>query len=93
MTANGRVILDMHSNVLAVPGAAVRSDPKGGYYVNVMDTTGNAMRVDVTTGYTDGGLTEVSGDLQPGDRVYLSAPPTRQAGGGPGLFGIRLGGG
>ena len=57
-----------------------------------MDTTGDAVRVDVTTGYTDGGLTEVSGDLQPGDRVYLSAPPTRQ-GGGPNLFGIRLGGG
>lgn len=92
MTANGRIILDMHSNVLAVPGAAVRADPKGGYYVNVMDTTGDAVRVDVTTGYSDGGLTEVSGDLQPGDRVYLSAPPTRQ-GGGPNLFGIRLGGG
>jgi HlyD family secretion protein len=92
MTANGRVILDMHRNVLAVPGAAIRTDPKGGYYVNVVDTTGNAVRVDVTTGYTDGGETEVSGDLQPGDRVYLSTPPTRQSG-GPNLFGIRLGGG
>jgi HlyD family secretion protein len=92
MTANGRIIQDMHNNVLAVPGAAIRTDPKGGYYVNIVDPTGNALRVDVTTGYTDGGLTEVSGDLQPGDRVYLSAPPTRQ-GGGPNLFGIRLGGG
>ncbi len=92
MTANGRVVLDMHSNVLAVPGAAIRTDPKGGYYVNVLDTTGNAVRVDVTTGFTDGGLTEVSGDLQPRDQVYLSAPPTR-ATGGTNLFGIRLGGG
>jgi HlyD family secretion protein len=94
MTANGRIILDEHSNVLAVPGAAVRSDPKGGYYVNVLDTaTGEPVRVDVTTGYTDGGLTEVSGDLQPGDRVYLSQPPAQQQrGGGPGLFGIRIGG-
>ena len=94
MTANGRIILDEHQNVLTVPGAAVRSDPKGGYYVNVLDAaTGEAVRVDVTTGYSDGGLTEVSGDLQSGDRVYLSAPPVRSTGGGPGLFGIRLGGG
>jgi HlyD family secretion protein len=94
MTANGRIILDEHPNVLAVPGAAVRSDPKGGYYVNVEDpATGNAVRVDVTTGYTDGGLTEVSGDLQAGDRVYLSQPPAQQPrGGGGGLFGIRIGG-
>jgi HlyD family secretion protein len=92
MTANGRVILDTHRNVLAVPGGAIRADPKGGYYVNVVDTTGVPIRVDVTTGYTDGGETEVSGDLQPGDRVFLSEPPVRQQQGG-GLFGIRLGGG
>jgi HlyD family secretion protein len=93
MTANGRVVLDTHSNVLAVPGAAIRTDPKGGYYVNVLDTaTGEPVRVDVTTGFTDGGLTEVSGDLQPGDRVYLSTPPATQQRGGPGLFGIRIGG-
>ena len=48
--------------------------------MNVVDTTGDAVRVDVTTGYTDGDLTEVSGDLQPGERVYLSEPPARQAG-------------
>jgi HlyD family secretion protein len=91
MTANGRVVLDTHRNVLAVPGAAIRTEPNGGYYVNVLDTaTGEPVRVDVTTGYTDGGLTEVSGDLQPGDRVFLSEPPARQQQGG--VFGaIRLG--
>jgi HlyD family secretion protein len=93
MTANGRVILDTHHNVLAVPGAAIRSDPKGGYYVNIVDANGEPFRVDVITGFTDGSLTEVSGDLQTGDRVYLTEPPVRQQGGGPGLFGIRLGGG
>ena len=92
MTANGRVILDEHANVLAVPGAAIRTDPQGGYYVDVLDSAGEAQRVDVTTGYSDGDLTEVSGNLQPGDRVYLSQPPVRQTG-GPNLFGIRLGGG
>jgi HlyD family secretion protein len=93
MTANGRVILDTHANVLAVPAAAIRSDPKGGYYVNIVDTNGEPFRVDVLTGYTDGSLTEVNGDLQSGDRVYLNEPPVRQQQGGPGLFGIRLGGG
>ncbi len=92
MTANGSVILDTHSNVLAVPGAAIRTDPKGGYYVNIVDANGQPFRVDVTTGYTDGNLTEVNGDLQPGDRVYLTQPPTRQLG-GPNLFGVRVGGG
>jgi HlyD family secretion protein len=93
MTANGRVILDTHQNVLAVPGAAIRTDPQGGYYVNIVDANGEPFRVDVTTGFSDGNLTEVSGDLQPGDRVYLTQPPVRQQPGGPGLFGIRLGGG
>ena len=92
MTANGRVILDTHHNVLAVPAAAIRTDPKGGYYVNIVDSSGEPFRVDVITGYTDGSLTEVDGDLQPGDRVYLSQPPVRQPQGGPGPFGIRIGG-
>jgi RND family efflux transporter MFP subunit len=94
MSANVRIILDEHSNVLAVPGGAVRQDAQG-YYVNTVDqTTGNAVRVNVTTGYTDGNLTEVSGNLQPNERVYISAPPAAQArGGGLNLFGLRLGGG
>ena len=91
MSANVRIILDSHTNVLAVPGAAVRTDAKG-YYVNVMDQAGNAQRVDVTTGYTDGGLTEVSGNLQAGERVFTSAPPAPQQNRGLNLFGVRVGG-
>ena len=92
MSANIRIILDTHTNVLAVPGGAVRTDAQG-YYVNAVDPAGTgATRVDVTTGYTDGDLTEVSGNLQPNQRVYISAPPTRQQGGGFNLFGVRLGG-
>jgi HlyD family secretion protein len=92
MSANTRIILDEHANVLAVPGAAVRSDAQG-YYVNVEDQSGNPTRVDVTTGFTDGNLTEVSGNLQPGERVYLSEPPAQQQNRGFGLFGVRVGGG
>lgn len=93
MSANVRVIIDTHANVLAVPGGAVRSDTQG-YYVNVVDTNGNSQRVDVTTGYTDGDLTEVSGNLQAGERVYLSEPPATNNArpGGGGLFGLRIGG-
>jgi multidrug efflux pump subunit AcrA (membrane-fusion protein) len=77
---------------LAVPGGAIRQD-KQGYYVNTVDpTTGNAVRVNVTTGYTDGDLTEVEGNLQPGERVYISAPPAQTRGGGFSPFGIRVGG-
>jgi HlyD family secretion protein len=93
MSANTRIILDTHANVLAVPGAAVRTDANG-YYVNVVDQSGNPTRVDVATGYTDGDLTEVSGNLQPGERVYLSEPPSiQQQNRGPNLFGVRVGGG
>ncbi len=92
MSANVRIIIDTHADVLAVPGGAIRQDAQG-YYVNVENQTGDSTRVNVTTGYTDGDLTEVSGDLQPNERVYISAPPTIQRGGGGGLFGLRLGGG
>ena len=93
MTANARIILDTHSNVLAVPGGAIRQDSTG-YYVNVVGTDGTAQRVDVTTGYTDGDLTEVAGNLQVGQQVYISEPTTntQQQGRGLNLFGLRIGG-
>jgi multidrug efflux pump subunit AcrA (membrane-fusion protein) len=89
MTANVRVIIDTHENVLAVPGGAIRSDPQGGYYVYVVDANGEAQRVDVTTGFTDGDLTEVAGNLQRGEQVFLSEPTTQQQQGG--LFRMPIG--
>jgi HlyD family secretion protein len=91
MTSNARIVIDTHANVLAVPGGAIRSDGQG-YYVNVVDASGNPQRVDVTTGYTDGDLTEVSGDLQPGARVYITEPTTNNRQGPGGVFGFRIGG-
>jgi HlyD family secretion protein len=94
MTANVQVILDTHTNVLAVPGTAIRSDGEG-YYVNVAGSDGTAQRVAVTTGYTNGDLTEVSGDVQEGETIYLSEPTTtttQQPGRGLNLFGLRIGG-
>jgi HlyD family secretion protein len=93
MTANVQLILDTHTDVLAVPGTAIRSDGQV-YYVNVVGADGAAQRVDVTTGYTDGELTEVSGDLQEGQTVYLgeTTTTTQQQGRGLNLFGLRIGG-
>jgi HlyD family secretion protein len=86
MTANARIILNTHENVLAVPGGAIRSDPQGGYYVNIVNEDGTVRRVDVITGYTDGDLTEVAGDLQRGQQVFLSEPTTQQQQQGSGMF-------
>jgi HlyD family secretion protein len=93
MTSDARVVLDTHSNVLAVPGTAIRQDATG-YYVNVVGSDGTAQRVDVTTGYTDGDQTEVTGNLQAGEQVYISEPTTTSQQQGPGLnlFGLRIGG-
>jgi multidrug efflux pump subunit AcrA (membrane-fusion protein) len=94
MTANVSIIIDTHTDVLAVPGAAIRSDTTG-YYMNVAGADGTAQRVDVTTGYTDGELTEVSGDLQDGQTVYIGEPTTatqQQQSRGLNLFGLRIGG-
>jgi multidrug efflux pump subunit AcrA (membrane-fusion protein) len=92
MTANVSIILDTHADVLAVPGGALRSDGNA-YYLNVVDANGEAQRVDVTTGYTDGDLTEVSGDLEEGQLVYIGEPSTtEEQQSGLNLFGIRIGG-
>ena len=37
MTANVSIVIDTHTNVLAVPGTAIRTDTTG-YYVNVVGT-------------------------------------------------------
>jgi RND family efflux transporter MFP subunit len=95
MTANVQMILDTHTDVLAVPGTAIRSDSAGGYYVNVVGTDDTVQRVPVTTGYTDGSLTEISGEVQEGQTVYLNEPTTTTTATqsrGVNLFGIRIGG-
>jgi len=94
MTSSVSVIVGTHANVLAVPGGAIRSDTEGGYYVNVVQADGTTKQVPVTTGYTNGTLTEVAGDIQQGQQVYISEPTTtattQQR--GLNLFGIRISG-
>lgn len=95
MTSSVSVIIDTHEKVLAVPGGALRSDKTGGYYLNVVETDGATRQVPVTTGYTDGDLTEVAGDIQVGDQVYIGEPAattTTTQSQGLNLFGLRIGG-
>jgi HlyD family secretion protein len=80
MTANARIIRDRHVGMLAVPMAAIRTDPNGASYVEVLDPTGQpngSRRVNVTLGLIEGTQVEVSGDLQDGDRVIINVATRR----------------
>jgi HlyD family secretion protein len=79
MTTNVRIIQATHADVLTIPLAAVRTDPAGGQYVEVMDQTGSR-RVNVTLGLSEGTRIEVTGDLKDGDRVNLTVAPRRTTG-------------
>jgi HlyD family secretion protein len=85
MTANVRILVDQHSDVLRVPNAALRFRPaeaaapgKGGRgkgsQVWVLDASGKPQVITVTLGITDGTYTEIRGDgLKEGDRVITAA--------------------
>lgn len=80
MTTNVRIIRATHADVLSVPLSAVRTDPAGGQYVEVVDQTGQpagSHRVNVTLGLTGGSQVEVAGDLKDGDRVSLTVAPRK----------------
>ncbi len=83
MTTNARIIQATHPNVLTVPLAAIRTDPAGGQYVEVIDQTGqkaSSHRVNVTLGLSKGAQVEVAGDLKDGDHVMLTVSPRRTTG-------------
>jgi multidrug efflux pump subunit AcrA (membrane-fusion protein) len=65
--------------VWAVPLSAIRSAADGSKFVIVVDQQGTQRNVTVTTGLTQGKLTEVSGDLQEGEQVLIN-PATRPTG-------------
>ena len=80
LTANARIIQATHADVLVVPLAALRADPAGGQYVEVVDQIGqqtSSHRVNVTVGLNVGTQVEVTGDLKDGDKVSLTVTPRR----------------
>jgi HlyD family secretion protein len=72
MTASIRIQGEEHADVLAVPAAAVKADDQGSY-VWVAEG-GQSRRVAVQTGLTLDDLTEVQGDLQAGQEIYIGEP-------------------
>jgi len=92
MTADVTIQLGEPRAALTVPAAAVQSDDAG-EYVYLVKADGSYQRVDVVSGrILDDDRVEVSGDLQPGDRVLLlsSAATTTTFGGRgePGAGGV-----
>jgi HlyD family secretion protein len=73
MTTSARIIGELHADVLAVPITVIRSEAGGSPYVIVIDSQNAQRTVEVKTGLTQGKLTEVSGDLQAGDKVLVNA--------------------
>jgi len=107
MTANVKILVNARPDVLRVSNAALRYHPaseapgrgttnatKGSSAqkaVWILDRNGAPQRVAITTGDTDGALTEVtSGPLRDGDRAIVAAlSSTAASGGSPGRAGGR----
>jgi len=82
MTANVKILVDQHHNVLKVPNSALRYQPAGATEkmkagakeVWVLDENGKPKPARVALGLTDGAYTEVTGgDLKEGERVIVAA--------------------
>jgi multidrug efflux pump subunit AcrA (membrane-fusion protein) len=65
------VVIQEAKNAVAVPVAAVVSDPTGKPEVRVQDARGRIRSVPVVTGLTDGAYTEVKSGLSGGETVVL----------------------
>jgi len=88
MTANVKILIDQHHDVLKVPSAALRFRPvnapvkPGAKAVWVLDQNNDPKPVSVTLGLTDGVSTEVSGGaLREGDRVIVASFSKKQGAG------------
>ena len=92
MTADARLIIAEHANVLLVPNAAIMADREAGTYTvslltGEVDGSPIFEQVQVTIGLRDGDFTEITSDLAEGDTVATGAleAPTQSFGpfGGP----------
>ncbi len=66
MSGSAVILADSAENVLLIPIDAIYEDSTG-VYVYVVPEDGEAGRVDITTGLSDGTYAEVTGGLQEGD--------------------------
>jgi HlyD family secretion protein len=94
MTANVKILVDQHHDVLKIANAALRYHPEDvaasqrrrgpvNPTVWVLDDENKPRAVPVTLGLTDGSFTEVTGGgLQEGDRVIVAALSSKKSGTG-----------
>src|SRR5579885_3119356 len=93
MTANVKILVEEHHNVLKVPSAALRFQPEGvrpkvrananpaNSVVWKLDANHQPKAVPVTLGITDGVNTEITGGaLKEGDRVILASLAKKESG-------------
>jgi HlyD family secretion protein len=82
MTANVKILINQHQNVLKIPAAALRFRPSGApvktkpgaAVVWILDATGRPTPLSVSLGLSDGVSTEVTGgSLKEGDRVIVAS--------------------
>jgi RND family efflux transporter MFP subunit len=74
MFATADVVVAAAPGALAVPSEAIRTDAGGAYVLTITDDT--LVRTPVTIADTwAGGLTRVTGGLEPGDEVVMAALP------------------
>jgi membrane fusion protein, macrolide-specific efflux system len=72
-SATVSIIYNQLTDVLAVPAAAVQTSPSGKNFVYV-SVNGRQVARDVTTGLTNGGLTQITSGLTAGERVVVDIP-------------------
>ena len=82
MSANLTIVVGQATNALQVPIAAVQT-AQGKTVVTVLGPTGQPQTVPVTTGVLGAQTIQVTGNLQPGDRVVIDLSQASTGGSGP----------
>ena len=71
MTAQVYIVENKVSNVLSVPAAAIKTDPKIGSYVEVVQSDGTTKKQAVKTGVTNRITTQILSGVNQGDKVVV----------------------
>ncbi|GGM01285.1 MacA family efflux pump subunit [Streptomyces cinereus] len=71
MTAQVYIVENKVSNVLSVPAAAIKTDPKMGSYVEVVQSDGTTKKQAVKTGVTNRITTQILSGVNQGDKVVV----------------------
>lgn len=76
MSSAATIVTDVVKDALLVPNGAVKSDGNGGYYVQVLDASGNPQKVTVETGVASSTQTQILSGISEGDEVVTASSAT-----------------